>query len=114
MASVLSIRCDRCHRVVDRDRSIVKIATGPLRNQQGADLCLGCARDLVSWLAAGNATSEAVMTPGGLAVASEGDGPDLQWPVALGASERSRPCAPVEGAGVASPRHAQTHKCRRI
>ena len=52
MASTTTIIFDRCGQVVLADRTLLRIESGPLRNQHECiDLCKTCQGLLVSWLA---------------------------------------------------------------
>jgi hypothetical protein len=65
MSTETTIRCDRCSEVIDRDRTAIKIDSGPTRHRLPEfDLCLECFDALLSWLAAGQAENAAADTHG--------------------------------------------------
>jgi hypothetical protein len=47
----MTIRCDRCRCVIAEDRSLLRVESGPLRQQrEQVDLCTTCASALTTWL----------------------------------------------------------------
>lgn len=56
MASTMTVTCDRCKGVIDRDRTLLRVETGVLRRTRPElDLCAGCLRAFEAWLDAGGA-----------------------------------------------------------
>jgi hypothetical protein len=52
MTAVLTVTCDRCDQVIDRDRHRLLAESGSLRQRrpEGIDLCPACFARLEAWL----------------------------------------------------------------